>query len=212
MVYPIAKRIIPPIVKLWVKHIHGLQNIPNEGGFIIAANHASYMDHLIIMSIFVKHLNRKVHFLSKKEHFDTKLKSMWHSWAGAIPLDREAGGEEALKSAIKKLKQGKIIAIHPEGTRSLTGKLLKAKTGMARLAIKSKVPVLPVGLIGTFEILPKGRYIPKAKRATMNIGKPLYFDQYYSKKITKSILNKSTIRIMKEIATLSNQKYDYTHE
>ena len=96
--------------------------------------------------------------------------------------DRQAGGKEALKWAVKALKQGKIIAIHPEGTRSLTGKLQKGKTGVVRLALAAKVPVIPIGLIGTFEILPKGKYIPKLKRATMNIGKPMYFGKYYDKK------------------------------
>ncbi|MAG91453.1 hypothetical protein CMO83_02155 [Candidatus Woesearchaeota archaeon] len=212
MPYTIAKRIIPPIVNIWVERINGIENIPKKGGFIIAANHASYMDHLIIIANFVTYLNRKVHFLSKKEHFDNIFKAAWHTYAGAIPLDRKKGGKEALRWAIRALKQGKIIAIHPEGTRSLTGKLEKAKTGTARLALKAKVPILPVGLIGTFEILPKGKYIPKAKKATMEIGKPLYFTEYYNKKINKRMLNKITIKIMKEIARLSNQKYRFKHE
>jgi len=208
MVYFLGKRTICPTVNLWFKEVKSLQNIPKKGAFIVAANHASYMDHLIIVCILIKDLNRKVHFLSKKEHFDNPLKAAWHRYAGAIPLDRQAGGKEALRWAIKALKKGKIIAIHPEGTRTLNGKLQKAKTGAARLALAAKVPIIPVGLIGTFEILPKGKYIPKLKRGTINIGKPLYFDKYYNKKITKGLLRKITNDIMKEIAKLCNQKYN----
>ena len=111
--------------------------------------------------------------------------------------------------AINALKQGKIIAIHPEGTRTLTGKLQKGKTGVARLALAAKVPVVPVGLVGTFEILPKGKYIPKLKRAIMDIGRPLYFDEYCNKKITKRLLREITNKIMKEIAKLCKQEYNF---
>lgn len=207
MVYPIAKIIIFPVIKFWIKKVNGLQNIPKEGAFIIAANHASYMDHFIILCTLIPYLNKKVHHLAKKEHFDNFFKKAWHTYAGAIPLDRESGGKEALKLAIKALRNGKIIAIHPEGTRSLTGNLQKAKTGVARLALISKAPVLPVGLIGTFKILPKGKYLPKFKKATMNIGKPMYFEQYYTKKINKKILRNMTDKVMKEIAKLCQQKY-----
>jgi 1-acyl-sn-glycerol-3-phosphate acyltransferase len=207
MVYPLAKKIIPPIIKLWIKEVNGLQNVPKKGAFIVAANHASYMDHFIIMSTLVPYLNKKIHHLAKKEHFDNIFKKIWHTYVGAVPLDRKNGGKEALKWAIKALRKGKIIAIHPEGTRSLTGRLQKGKTGVAQLALIAKVPVIPIGLIGTFEILPKGKYIPKFKKATMNIGKPMYFPEYYYKKINKKILREVTNRVMKEIAKLCKQKY-----
>lgn len=211
MVYPIGKRLIPPIVKLfWVKEANGLQNLPKKGAFIIAANHASYMDHFM-MAQLVPYLNRKIHFLAKKEHFETIFKKAWHTYAGAIPIDRDGGDEKALKWAIKALKEGKIIGIHPEGTRSLTGKLQQGKTGVARLALAARVPVVPIGLIGTFEILPKGKYLPKFRKAEINIGKPIYFKEYYSKKINKRILRGVTNRIMKEIGRLSNQKYNFNN-
>ncbi len=209
MVYFTAKRTIMPIVNLWIKEVNGLENIPKSGPFIIAANHESYMDHLIIACTLISHLNRKIHFLAKKEHFDNIFKKAWHNYAGAIPIDRQAGGKEALKWAVWALKKGKIIAIHPEGTRTLTGKLQKGKTGVARLALAAKVPVLPVGLIGTFEILPKGKYIPKLRKATMNIGKPMYFDKYYNKRITKKMLREITTNMMKEIAKLCKQEYNF---
>lgn len=209
MVYLITKLTVIPVVKLYVKKVNGLENLPRQGAFIAAANHASYMDHLIIASYLITYLDKKVHFLAKKEHFDNIFKKAWHIHAGAIPLNRQKGGKRALRWTIKALKEGKIIAIHPEGTRSLTGKLQEAKTGVARLALAAKVPVVPIGLIGPFEMLPKGKYIPKFKRAIMNIGKPMYFHQYYNKKINKRILRDVTTSIMKEIAKLSNQKYNF---
>ncbi|HLC60968.1 MAG TPA: lysophospholipid acyltransferase family protein [Candidatus Nanoarchaeia archaeon] len=208
MAYPIGKYIIVPFFNLWLKQISGIENLPPDA-FIIAANHSSYMDHPLIVGNIVKHKNRKVHFLSKKEHFDTTLKAIWHRYAGAIPLDRQRGGKLALKKAVKILKEGKIIAIHPEGTRSLDGKLMRAKTGIARLSLAAKVPVVPVGLIGTFEILPKGKYIPRMKRAIIHIGKPMYFGKYYRKPVTKRLLREITTKIMKEIAKLSNKKYEF---
>lgn len=209
MVYPIAKIILPPIINLWIKETNGLENIPVKEPFIIAANHESYMDHFLIITTFVIHLDKKIHFLAKKEHFSNPIKSVWHKWAGAIPLDRKAKGTEALRWAIKLLKDGEVIGIHPEGTRSLTGKLQKGKTGVARLALAARVPVVPVGLIGTFEILPKGRYIPKLKKAAMNIGKPMHFNKYYNKKITKRLSRKITDEIMRQIAGLCGQKYNF---
>ncbi len=209
MVYPIGKRVVFPIVKFWIKEIKGIENIPRKNTFILAANHTSYMDHFCLGYVIVPYLNKKLHFLAKKEHFENIFQKIWHTYAGAIPIDRQAGGKEALILAIKALKEGKIIGIYPEGTRSLTGKLQKAKTGVARLALATKVPVVPVGLIGTFEILPKGKHIPKLKKAFINIGKPIYFPEYYGRKIIKRILEEATIKIMKEIAKLSNQKYNF---
>ncbi len=209
MVYPIAKLMLPMIMRIWIKEVNGLENVPKKGPFIIAANHMSYMDHMIIMCTLVPYLNRRIHHLAKKEHFDNFLKKSWHTWAGAVPVDRQKGGKKALKWAINALKDGKIIAIHPEGTRSLNGKLQRAKTGVARLALAAKVPVLPIGLIGTFEILPKGKYIPKLKKAIMIIGKPMHFEKYYDKKITKKLLRDITGSVMAEIAKLCKQKYNF---
>ena len=209
MVYLILKLTIIPLVKLWIKKINGVENIPKEKGFIIVPNHSSYMDHLIIGSIFIPYLNKKSHFLAKKEYFDKFFERVWHNYLGGIPLDRQTGSNKSLEIAIKLLKQNKIIGIYPEGTRTLTGKIQKAKTGVARLALLSKVPVLPIGLVGTFKILPKGKYMPRFRKATINIGKPMYFNQYYNKSITKKLLREITTKIMKEIAKLSGQKYNF---
>lgn len=210
MVYPIiGKRIIIPLVRLWIREVNGITNVPKDRNFIVAANHESYMDHFFVLCTLVPYLNKKIHFLSKKEHFNNPLKAAWHRYAGAIPLDRQSGGKKALKWAVRALKQGKIIAIHPEGTRTLNGKLQRGKTGIAKLVLAAHIPVLPVGIMGTFEILPKGKYLPKFKKGSINIGKLMYFDKYYNKRITKKLLREVTDKIMREIAELSKQKYSF---
>ncbi len=209
MVYSITKRIFYILTRLWTKKIKGLKNIPKDRNYVIAANHASYVDHLMLSSILAVHLNKKIHYLAKKEHFQTFFQKVWHRYAGAIPIDRQSGGKKALKTAIKYLKNNKVIGVYPEGTRTLTGKLQRAKTGIARLALTAKVPVLPIGLIGTFEIMPKGQHYPNLKRATVNIGKLMYFGKYYGKENNKKILRLVITKIMKEIARLSKQKYNF---
>jgi 1-acyl-sn-glycerol-3-phosphate acyltransferase len=209
---PILEHIIPPLIKLWIKEIKGLENLPENTSFLIAPNHCSYIEHIMIGSTVVPYLNKRLHIIAKREHFQSITQSTWHSmwekYITYIPIDREKG-KKALKSAQSQLKKDTVVLIYPEGTRSLTGKIQKGKTGVARLVLGAKVPVVPLGIKGTFEILPKGKKIPSMKRAILKFGKPLYFDRYYNKKITKNLLRAITDRIMKEIAQLSGQKYDF---
>ncbi len=208
MVYPILKRIVRPILKIWLKKVVGLENVPKNKVFIVAANHQSYLDHFIIQSTLIHYLNKKIHYLAKKEHFKKYFERKWHQHVGAIPIDRQAGGKDALKWAVHALNKGKVIGMYPEGTRTLTGKMQRAKTGVARLALAARVPVLPVGVRGAFDILPKGKRIPKHKRAEMHIGKLMYFESFYGKE-DKGTYRKVTDLIMKEIARLAGQEYNF---
>ena len=200
----IIKKVVPPIIiKGFVKEINGIDNIPKDLAFIIASNHASYMDHFVIASIITDYLDKKVYFLAKKEHFKRWHERKWHEIVGTIPIDRSAG-ESALIEAAEYLKRGKIIGIYPEGTRSLDGKLQKGKTGIARVVLRAKVPVIPIGLTNTFEILPKGKIIPKfKKKIEVNIGKLLYFKEYYDQELNYKVLREITDEIMMEITKLS---------
>jgi len=209
---PIVQHIIPPIMNLWIDKVTGLKNLPKDKAFIIAPNHSSYIEHLMIATIVIPYVNKKLNIIAKIEHFETITQSTWHriwkKYITYIPIDRSKG-ENALEHAISNLKKGNILLIYPEGTRTLTGKIQKGKTGVAKLALTVRVPVVPLGIIGTFKILPKGKNIPRAKRATLNFGKPMYFDKFYNKTINKSLLREITDEIMKEIAYLSNQKYPF---
>lgn len=210
MVYPITKRVIPLLLSPFLGKCEGIENIPRHKGAILAANHSSYLDHFVVGCNIVSKLNKVAYFLAKKEHFDTFIQRRWHNYLRAIPIDRQTGGKEALKKAIEHLKKGDLIMIYPEGTRTLTGKMNRAKTGVARLALAAKVPVIPMGITNTFWILPKGKRIPKfEKKANLNIGKPMYFDKYYGKENNKKAIRLVTTKIMKEIARLSGQEYEF---
>src|SRR3989338_7564351 len=213
MAYSISKILLVPIFKIWIGGVKGLENIPVGRPFILAPNHSSYMEHMLISSIIVPKLCKKLYFIAKKEHFDRISQKLWHRiWTrhvGYIPIDRSKGGEKALKTAVSYLKKGEVIVVYPEGTRTLTGKIQKGKTGVARLALWAKVPVVPLGIRGTFEILPKRKIVPKLKKAKFKFGKPMHFDKYYNKPITKNMLRAITNSIMKEIAKLSGQKYNF---
>lgn len=209
-VYPIYARTIAPLVNLIVKKIDGIENIPKEGPYILAANHTSYIDPFLITHSLVPKINRKVHYLSKV-NLVYKLCGKWitEKWAGIIPITEITKKKElALKMALKILKNNGIIGMHPEGRRSRTGEFNYGKTGVARLALWSRAPVIPIGILGTFEILPAGRTIPRAKRATIKIGKPLYFEKDYNKKVTKKRLVDVTTKIMQGIGKLTSKRYD----
>jgi 1-acyl-sn-glycerol-3-phosphate acyltransferase len=209
---PLVRYVIPPIINLWINKVSGLENLPRGKPFIIAPNHSSYMEHLMISCIVIPYINKKLYFIAKKEHFEGVSQKSWHGiWTrciGYIPIDRSKG-EKALKKANSYLKKGEVIVIYPEGTRTLTGKIQEGKTGVARLALWSGVPVIPLGIKGTFEILPKGKTIPKFKKATLKFGKPLYFDKYYDKPLTRRLLRSITRTLMKQIAKLAGQKYRF---
>ena len=206
MLYQITKIILVPFSMFLIKDIKGLDKVPKKGAFILASNHSSYLDPIIIPVIFVKYFKRKVHYLGKKELFKTWVGKKIHNTLGTIPIDR-GGGDNALEKAIDTLKAGKIMGIFPEGGRTRTGKLNKGKTGVARLALWAKVPVVPIGIKGSYEIWPVHQKIFKfKKRIYINIGKPIYFSKYYNKKITKRLLREATTIVMKQIANLLKQK------
>jgi 1-acyl-sn-glycerol-3-phosphate acyltransferase len=148
--------------------------------------------------------------LGKKELFETWIGKKIHNAVGTIPIDRKGKDKKALEKALDALKKGKIVGIFPEGGRTRTGKLNKGKTGVARLALWAKVPVIPIGIKGSYKIWSAHQKIFKFKKAIyINIGKPMYFNKYYNKKFTKKLLRKITDQIMKEIARLTNQKYNF---
>jgi len=209
---PAVKTFMFVVKYLWVDKVTGLNNLPKKGAFIIAPNHSSYIEHIIISCIIIPHRLKEIYFVAKKEHFESLTQKSWHeSWdkyVKYIHIDRNQG-EKALKETLACLKKDEAIVIYPEGTRTLTGKIQKGKTGVARLALGAKVPVVPLGIIGTFKILPKGKRIPKLKKAQLHFGKPMYFSKYYNNKLTKELLRKVTNEIMRKIAKLSNQKYNF---
>lgn len=209
MVYTIMKYLSTPLLSPFIGEINLGENLPKNGA-VFCANHASYLDHFLIGGYVAKMLDSDLHYLAKKEHFDGFLSRKWHEGLKAIPMNRKAGGKDALVSALKALEEGRCIMMYPEGTRTLTGKINKAKLGAARLILTARVPAVPIGVTNTFNILPKGKTIPRlGKKADIRIGDPLHFDQYFGRESDKDALREVTTAIMKEIARLSAQSYDY---
>lgn len=215
MAYPISKFIISPIFKLWLRKVDGLENIPRDEPFIIAANHMSYFETLLLPGIVVQILNKKMHAWVNERYWNSRLTKFFLDLWECIPV--YLGKEQNLKkknkaafhSAMKYLKNGEIMMVFPEGRRSRDGKLQKAYTGVAKLALLSKMPVLPMGIIDSSKVLPRGKIFPRFARCEVKIGKPMYFKKYYNKEINDNMLEGATRDIMGQIGKLIGQKYNY---
>lgn len=214
MVYPIGKLTVRPICMLWVRKIEGLDNIPKGKPFIIASNHASYYDSLLVPSAIVPKIDKKLHALVNSYYWKPFLTRFFLNVWEAIPVyvDKEKNSKEKNKQATEKainyLKNKELIMIFPEGRRN-DGKLIKAYTGVAKIALKARVPVLPVGVIDSNKVLPRGKTFPRFKRCEIKIGKLMNFEKYYSKKVNEKAYQNVTRQIMKQIARLIGQKYNY---
>ncbi len=188
----------------------GLENVPAEGSTILASNHLSYADWLFMPLT----LNRKVTFVAKAEYFTTPgfkgwLQKTFFRGAGQVPIDRSSGDAAAgaLVSAKRVLAAGDIFGIYPEGTRSHDGRLYRGKTGVARLAIETGVPVIPVAVVGTDIVAPPGKKFGRWTRPHVRYGKPLDFSRYEGLENDRFILRSATDEIMYEIMRLSGQEY-----
>lgn len=219
MVYTIGRFILGNFIRMYIHSIKGIENIPKGTPFITAANHASFADDLMLPSTILRYTNKKFHIFVNSRFYKNYFLSKFFYIYGCIPVDvkkdvgnennRKQTNEAAFKEAITSLKMGGTFGIFPEGGRSEDGKLKKAKLGVARIALEARVPVLPFGIKGSYKIMPKGAKFPRFKRAEIIIGKPLYFDSFYGKEKDYKTLELVTRKIMKEIAKLTEQEYNY---
>ena len=187
--------------------VKGLRNVPGNGPLIIASNHLSFSDS-IFMPLVVP---RKVTFLAKSEYFTSPgpkglLKKLTFIALGQVPVDRSGGrrSEAALITGLKILAEGKCLGIYPEGTRSPDGRLYKGRTGIARLAIESGAPIIPVAMFNTEKIQPTGTVVPKVMRVEMIFGEPMYFEGDSTDLLH---LRDVTDKIMSTIQEMSGQEY-----
>ena len=197
----------PFLMILFRPKVKGLRHVPATGPLIIASNHLSFSDS-IFMPLVVP---RKVTFLAKSEYFTSPgpkglLKKLTFIALGQVPVDRSGGrrSEAALITGLQVLAEGKCIGIYPEGTRSPDGRLYKGRTGIARLAIESGAPIVPVAMFNTEKIQPTGQVVPNIKRVGMTFGEPMYFD---GDSTDLQYLREVTDIIMKRIQELSGQEY-----
>jgi 1-acyl-sn-glycerol-3-phosphate acyltransferase len=203
MVGPLLRLLYRP----WTR---GVENVPDEGGAILASNHLAVIDSFILPLV----LNRKVQFLGKSDYFTGKgvkgrLTAGFMRGVGTIPVDRSGGkaSEAALSTGLRVLNDGELFGIYPEGTRSPDGRLYRGKTGVARLALESGAPVIPVAMIGTNIAQPIGKVIPKPMRIGIVIGEPLDFSRYQGMENDRFILRAVADEIQYAIMSLSGQEY-----
>lgn len=208
MAYTFVKSFLTPILMLLFRpKVAGLRHVPNLGPVIIASNHLSFSDS-IFMPLVVP---RKVTFMAKSEYFTSPgikgfFKKIIFQALGQVPVDRSGGrrSEAAIRTGLKLLEEGQCVGIYPEGTRSPDGRLFKGRTGIARMAIDSGAPVVPVAMFNTAEIQPTGQVVPKVRRVEMVFGEPMYFNGDSS---DLAYLRQVTDEIMRGIQKISGQVY-----
>jgi 1-acyl-sn-glycerol-3-phosphate acyltransferase len=209
--YWVVKAVLWPFLRLFRPWAEGTENVPREGPAIIASNHLSFSDHFF----GPLPLPRKVVYLAKSEYFTGRgLKGLFSraffSGMGQIPMDRSGGeaSERALRTGLRVLAHDDLLGIYPEGTRTPDGRLYRGKTGVARLALEAKVPVIPCAMIGGFEFQPAGKITPRLRiRPGVRFGKPLDFSRYYGLENDRIVLRAVTDEIMYELMKLSGQEY-----
>lgn len=199
----ISQFFILNFVALFIKEVRGEDNLPEHSGYLIASNHTSHIDPFIIASIiYLKH--RKIaRYIGKKESLNNVVSKFVYSTFDVIPIDRNSKSKKTINYAIKCLKNKEIIGIFPEGTRTFDGKIQRGKTGIARMALRSNVCIVPVAIKGTFDLWPRHRGFPKIKKIVkVNIGKTIDLHNYTKRKISKKILRYTTDLIMQRIEDL----------
>ncbi len=188
----------------------GSDHVPLEGAAILASNHLSYSDWLFMPLV----IPRRVTFVAKAEYFEGSgikgwMQRTFFSGAGQVPIDRSSGraAEGAMRTGLRILQSGELFGIYPEGTRSPDGRLYRGRTGVARLALEAKVPVVPVAVIGTDIVAPPGKVYGRYHRPRVRFGRPLDFSRYEGMEGDRYILRAITDEIMYEIMDLSGQEY-----
>ena len=212
MTYFLLKNfVLGPILNIlfrpWVR---GAEHVPKRGAAILASNHLSFVD-----SIFLPlKLRRQVTFLAKSDYFTGKgFKGALIRWffkaTGQLSIDRTGGkaSEDSLNTGLGVLERELLLGIYPEGTRSPDATLYRGRTGIARMALESKVPVIPVAMIDTEKVMPIGQRYPNIQRVGVVVGKPLDFSRFAGMEGERAVLRSVTDQIVYRIMRLSNQRY-----
>ncbi len=207
MIYFLTKSIVVPLMELFfLSSVRGGKNVPSVGPYILAPNHSSFIDHLLMGAVMLRLRHKSVYFLTRKESFTNVFSRIWHEAAYCIPINREKPELSSLKRMLEVLKRGEALVIYPEGTRSLTGQIQKAKPGIIKLALRCGVPIVPVGINGAWDILPKGTWVPRARKASIVFGNPWVPSR--DLEMTKEKIEQFAQALMDEIASLAGQERD----
>lgn len=212
MLYWVLKRILigPWLRLLFRPDVEGLDNVPDTGPAIMASNHLSFCDS-IFLPLMVK---RKIIFLAKAEYFTGKgikglLSRLFFIGVGAVPIDRASGSaaQGALETGKRVLGDGQLLGIYPEGTRSPDGRLYRGKTGVARMALQTGVPVIPCAMLNSDIVQPIGAKLPRIMKVRIRIGTPLDFSRYEGMAGDRFVERSMTDEIMYALMELSGRPY-----
>jgi 1-acyl-sn-glycerol-3-phosphate acyltransferase len=209
VLYPVLHTVVPPVAKaVWRPTVRDLQHVPPTGPVILASNHLSFADSMVIPIV----VPRKVVFLAKSDYFTgSGLRGAavrgWFEGLGMLPVDREdtAAAIDSLQTALDVLGRGEAFGIYPEGTRSRDGRLYRGRTGVAHLALTSGAPVVPVGLTGTDRLQPIGSRLPRLAKVTVAFGAPITVADEYDGVALGRARRDLTDRIMRAISDITGQ-------
>lgn len=213
MLYEIAKPVVMVVVRmLWSPTISGADHIPDQGPVILASNHQAYSDTVFLPG----QVRRSVHFLGKSDIFEGR--SPLHRFVAAImrgihvmPVDRSGGSasRSALQAGLAVLERGEVLGIYPEGTRSPDGRLHRGKTGVARFALATGAPIVPVAMLGAHEAQRGRRWFPRRRpRIHAIVGPPVEVQAVLDERAgfeEARVLRAVTDAVMDSIHALSGQ-------
>jgi 1-acyl-sn-glycerol-3-phosphate acyltransferase len=196
MLYTIAHAIISILAKLLFRlKVTGQENIPEDGGVIIASNHLSYLD----IPLLACSIKRPVNFIGKRELFTVPLLGSLLRILGGIPINREKIDRTALREIIKRLNAGNIIVIYPEGMRSLNGRLQPGKPGVGLIVRMSGKRVVPAAVQGTDKAMPAGSWLIRPAPVSIKFGRPLDFSEHGTKGLFSDEIEGTELTITKII-------------
>jgi 1-acyl-sn-glycerol-3-phosphate acyltransferase len=200
----------PALRAIYRPHITGAEHIPAVGPVILAANHESFADEFLIPLA----ARRQVFYFAKSEYFTAPglrgraMAAFFHGM-GQVPVARTDPRSAAavIEIGMEVLGEGRALGIFPEGTRSPDGNLYKFRTGVARLALRSGAPVVPVGLVGTHDVLPPSGRIPHRAPVAVHVGAALEFGRLAAQERSARVLREVTETIRSAVQRLSEQEY-----
>lgn len=204
--YRLLRRIIPPIATPYLRlEIEGLEGIPATGGAVLACNHLSFIDSIVLPL----HVPRPVYFLGKADYWDSWRTRWFFQGTGVVPVHRDGGarGAGSLRTGVEILQRGDLLGIYPEGTRSPDGRLYRGKTGPVRMALEAGVPIVPCAVRGSDLAMPEGRRVPRRGPITVRYGNPIDVSRYDDGSDRIQALRTATNAVMTAIMALSGQEY-----